>query len=175
MRRREFILALGGVTAWPLAARAQQGKMHRIGALLLGNADAGSFRTEMREVLRKSGFVEGQNVIFDFRSADGRLDALPKLAADLVAERVGLIVALFTPCALAAQKATRDIPIVAIAANPVEMGLVTSLAHPGANITGISLMASESHGKCVELFHDMLPRPMSGIGGSGLLPCKLSR
>ena len=165
MRRREFITLLSGA-AWPLSAQAQQGKVHHIGALLLGNADAESFRTEMREVLRKSGFVEGQNVLFDFRSAAGRLDALPKLAADLVAEKVEVIVALFTPCALAAQKATRDIPIVAIAANPVEMGLVSSLAHPGANITGISLMASESHGKCVELLRDMLPsvRRIAALG-----------
>jgi putative ABC transport system substrate-binding protein len=167
VHRRSFITLVGGAAAaWPLAARAQQGKMHRIGALLLGNADAESFRTEVREALRKSGFVEGQNVLFDIRSAAGRLDALPKLAAGLVAEKVEVIVALFTPCALAAQKATRDIPIVAIAANPVEMGLVSSLAHPGANITGISLMASESHGKCVELFRDMLPsvRRIAALG-----------
>jgi putative tryptophan/tyrosine transport system substrate-binding protein len=165
--RRKFMSLLGGAFAsCSGTALAQQGRMHRIGGLLLGNADAQSFRTELREALRNSGFIEGQNVFFDIRSAAGRLDALPVLAAELVAAKVEVIVALFTPCALAAQKATRDIPIVAIAANPVEMGLVSSLAHPGANITGISLMASESHGKCVELFRDMLPsvRRVAALG-----------
>jgi ABC-type uncharacterized transport system substrate-binding protein len=157
MRRREFIAALGGAAAWPVVVRAQQPKVRRVGALLLGNADAEAFRTEMRETLRASGYVEGQNVLFDFRSAAGRLDLLPEQAAQLVALQVDVIVALFTPCALAAQKATPDIPIVVIAANPVEMGLVKSLARPGGNITGVSLMAAESHGKCVELFRDMLP------------------
>jgi putative ABC transport system substrate-binding protein len=111
----------------------------------------------MREALRKSGYVEGQNVLFDFRSAAGRLDLLPELSAELVALKVDVIVALFTPCVLAAQKATREIPIVVIAANPLKMGIVTSLARPGGNITGVSLMAAESHGKCVELFRDMFP------------------
>jgi putative ABC transport system substrate-binding protein len=158
VKRREFVALLGGAAAWPAVARAQQPDgMRRIGALLLGNADAESFRTEMREALRKSGYVEGQNVLFDFRSAAGRLDLLPELAAELVALKVDVIVALFTPCVLAAQKATREIPIVVIAANPLEMGIVTSLARPGGNITGVSLMAAESHGKCVELFRDMFP------------------
>jgi putative tryptophan/tyrosine transport system substrate-binding protein len=157
MRRREFIAGIGSAAAWPVVVRAQQPKVRRVGALLLGNADAEAFRTEMRETLRASGYVEGQNVLFDFRSAAGRLDLLPEQAAQLVALQVDVIVALFTPCALAAQKATPDIPIVVIAANPVEMGLVKSLARPGGNITGVSLMAAESHGKCVELFRDMLP------------------
>jgi ABC-type uncharacterized transport system substrate-binding protein len=160
MRRRDFIALLGGVApvlAWPLAARGQQEKVRRIGALLLGNADAESFQKELRDELRKSGFVEGQNVILDIRSAEGKLDVLPKLAADLVALKVDVIVAVFTPCALAAQQATRQIPIVVVTADAVGSGLVTSLAAPGGNITGVSLMGSELHGKCVELFHDMLP------------------
>jgi putative ABC transport system substrate-binding protein len=157
MKRRAFIAGLGGAATWALVARAQQPNVHRVGALLLGNANAEAFRTEMRETLPESGYVEGQNVFFDFRSAAGRLDLLPEQAAQLVALRVDVIVALFTPCALAAQKATPDIPIVLIAANPVEMGLVRSLAHPGGNITGVSMMGAESHGKCVELFRDMLP------------------
>ena len=101
--------------------------------------------------------IEGQNINFDFRSAEGNFDLLPKLAAELVALRVDVIVALYTPCALAAQQATREIPIVVVSGDPVGTGLVTSLNRPGGNITGVSLMAAELHGKCVELFRDMLP------------------
>ena len=90
-------------------------------------------------------------------SAEGKLDLLPKLAAELVALKVDVIVALYTPCALAAQQATREIPIVVVSGDLVGTGLVTSLARPGGNITGISLMAAELHGKCVELFRDLLP------------------
>jgi putative tryptophan/tyrosine transport system substrate-binding protein len=170
MRRREFITLLGGaVAAWPLAARAQQAeRMRRIGALILGNADADAFRKEMREGLSKAGYIEGRNVLFDIRSAQGRLDLLPKLAAELVAAKVDVLVALYTPCARAAQQATRDIPIVAIVANSVETGLIVSLAQPGGNITGVSLMAAEAHGKCVEVFRDMLPsvRKVAALGNA---------
>ena len=108
MRRRDFITFLGsGVVGWPLAARAQQQpNVYRIGALSVGNADVESFRTELREALRKSGYVEGQNLLFEFRSAEEELDRLPKLAAELVALKVDVIVAIYTPCALAAQQAT---------------------------------------------------------------------
>lgn len=157
MIRRDFLTLLGATAVWPLAGHAQQTKMHRIGALLLGNADAESFRMELREGLRKSGYIEGQNLLFDFRSAEGKLDLLPTLAAELVALKVDVIVALYTPCALAAQQATRQIPIVVVSGDPVGTGLVASLARPGENITGISLMAAELHGKCVELFRDILP------------------
>jgi putative ABC transport system substrate-binding protein len=161
MRRREFIALLGGAAApsllWPLPAEAQRTRTYRIGALLLGNADAETFRTIMHEELLKSGYSEGQNIAFDFRSAEGKLDLLPGIAAELVERNVDIIVAVFTPCALAAQRATRQIPLVIVAADPVESGLVTSLAHPGGNVTGVSLMASQSHGKCVELFRDMIP------------------
>jgi len=156
--RRQFMFALGGVAAgWPLTAHAQQSKVRLIGVLLLGNADAESFRTELRDGLRKLGYVEGQNINFEFRSADGKFDLLPKLGAELVALRVDVIVALYTPCALAAQQATREIPVVVVSGDPVGTGLVTSLNRPGGNITGVSLMAAELHGKCVELFRDMLP------------------
>jgi putative ABC transport system substrate-binding protein len=155
MERRNF-LGIMSAAAWPPLARAQQTRAHRIGALLLGNADAESFQRELREGLRKSGYLEGQNVSFDFRSAEGKLDLLPKLGMELAALKVDVIVALYTPCALAAQQATREIPIVVVSGDPVGTGLVTSLAHPGGNITGISLMAAELHGKCVELFRDFL-------------------
>jgi putative ABC transport system substrate-binding protein len=158
MRRREFIAALGGAAAWPLAAPAQQSpKSYRVGALLLNGPDVQTLRTEMREALGKAGYVEGQNITFDFRSADGKIDLLPKLAAELVALKVNVIVAIYTPCALAAQQATSDIPIVVLSGDPIGTGLVSSLAHPGGNITGVSLMAAELHGKCVELLRDMLP------------------
>src|SRR3954470_5011845 len=157
MRRREFLGLVGGAVALPLTAHAQQLQTRRIGALILGNADAEAFRKEMREGLSKAGYIEGRNVLFDIRSAQGRLDLLPALAAALVAAKVDVLVALYTPCARAAQQATRDIPIVAIVANPVETGLMASLARPGGNITGISLMAAEAHGKCVEVFGEMLP------------------
>jgi putative ABC transport system substrate-binding protein len=173
MRRREFIKicagsATGAAIAIPRAARAQQTQMRRVGALILGNADAEAFRKELRDGLSKAGYIEGRNVLFDIRSAEGRLDLLPSLAADLVAAKVDVLVALYTPCARAAQQATRDIPIVAIVANPVETGFMVSLARPGGNITGVSLMAAEAHGKCVEVFGDMLPsvRKVAALGNA---------
>jgi putative ABC transport system substrate-binding protein len=156
--RRAFISGIGGASlALPLAARAQQTKVWRVGVLILGNADAQSFGTELREGLRKSGYIEGQNIEYAFRSAENNATLLSKLAAELVALKVDVLVALYTPCALAAQQATREIPIVTVSGDPVGLGLVASLARPGGNITGISLMAAELHGKCVELFRDMLP------------------
>jgi putative tryptophan/tyrosine transport system substrate-binding protein len=173
MRRRDFIKGIAGSAAatWPLAARAQQtDRVRRIGVLVVGNADADaiSFEKELREELRKFGFVEGQNLAFDVRSADQKLDRLPKLATELVAENVDVIVALYTPCALAAQQTTRKIPIVVVSGDPVGTGLVSSLARPGGNITGVSLMAAETQGKCVELFHDMLPslRRVAALGNA---------
>jgi ABC-type uncharacterized transport system substrate-binding protein len=157
MRRREFITLLGGAVAWPLAARAQQSKVVRIGALYIGIADEESFKKELREGLRELGYMEGKNIVFEFRSAEEKLDRLPQLAAELVRLNVDVIVTLYTPPALAAKQATRDIPIVIIAGDPVETGIVSSLAHPGGNITGVSLMASASAGKSVEPFRDMLP------------------
>jgi putative tryptophan/tyrosine transport system substrate-binding protein len=158
MKRREFVTLIGSAPlTWPLATRAQQSKVARIGALYLGIADAESFRKELREGMRELGYVEGQNIAFEFRSAEGKLDRLPELAAELVRLKVDVIVALYVPCALAAKQATRDIPVVILAGDPVETGIVPSLARPGGNITGVSLMATASNGKSVELFRDMLP------------------
>jgi putative tryptophan/tyrosine transport system substrate-binding protein len=147
LRRRDFITLAGGAAAWPLVARAQQSKMARIGALYIGLADAESFKMELREGLRELGYVEGQNIAFEFRSAEGQLDRLPELASELVRLKVDVIVALYVPCALAAKQATRDIPIVIIAADPVETGIVPNLARPGGNITGVSLMSAASTAK----------------------------
>src|SRR5437764_13132454 len=167
MRRRKVVTLIGSAAVmWPLATLAQQSKVARIGALYLGIADAETFRTGLREGLRELGYVEGRDIAFEFRSAEGRLDRLPELAAELVRLKVDVIVALYVPCALAAKQATRDIPIVILAGDPVETGIVPSLAFPGGNITGVSLMASASNGKSVELFRDMLPSLRRG-GGLG--------
>jgi ABC-type uncharacterized transport system substrate-binding protein len=158
MRRRDFIKAVAGsAAAWPFMARAQQSKVARIGVLYIGTADAESFKKELREGLRELGYVDGQNIAFEFRSAEGKLDRLPELAAELVRLKVDVIVALYVPPSLAAKQATQSIPIVVIVGDPVETGIVPSLAHPGGNITGVSLMASALGGKSVELFRDMLP------------------
>jgi putative tryptophan/tyrosine transport system substrate-binding protein len=173
MRRRDFIKIVAGLAAvWPLAARAQQTKMARIGALYIGIADAESFKTNLREGLRELGYIEGKNIVFEFRSAEEKLDRLPQLAAELVRLNVDVIVALYTPPALAAKQATRDIPIVMIAGDPVETGIVPSLAHPGGNITGVSLMASPLTAKAVDLFRDMLPsvRRVGVLGQAALRP-----
>jgi putative ABC transport system substrate-binding protein len=159
IRRRGFITLLGGAaTAWSLGARAQQAKFPRIGVLMLSSADAQSLEKGLREGLRAFGYTEGQNFEFQIRSADGNADRLPELAKELVHLPVDLIVATFTPCALAAKQATTTIPIVmAAVADPVGSGLVQSLARPGGNITGFSNMAAETAGKSVELFRDLLP------------------
>jgi ABC-type uncharacterized transport system substrate-binding protein len=155
MKRRQFIALLGGATAWPLAARAQP-KMARIGALYIGLADAESFKKELQDGLHELGYKEGESIAFEFRSAEGKLDRLPELASELVRLKVDVIVALYVPSALAAKQATREIPIVIVAADPVETGIVASLARPGGNVTGVSLMSAVMIGKCVELFRDML-------------------
>jgi putative tryptophan/tyrosine transport system substrate-binding protein len=161
MRRRELItLLVGGVVTpaalRPFKARAQQSKIRRIGALYIGLADAELFKKELRRGLLELGYVEGQNIAFEFRSAEGKLDQLPELASELVRLKVDVIVALYVPCALAAKQATREIPIVIIAADPIETGIVAGLAHPGGNVTGVNLMSAALVGKCVELFRDML-------------------
>jgi putative ABC transport system substrate-binding protein len=167
LRRREFLtISSSAAVAWPVAAFSQETKVRRIGALILEIADAESFRTELREELRKLGYVEGRNILFEFRSAEEKIDRLPTFAAELVADKVDVIVALYTPCGLAAQRATREIPIVVVSGDPVETGLVASLNRPGGNITGVSQLAAECHGKCVELFRDMLPtaRRIAALG-----------
>ena len=104
MKRREFISLLGGAAAaWPLAARAQQSKVARIGALFIGLADAQSFKKEFQDGMRELGYVEGQNIAYEFRSAEGRLDRLPELAAELVRLKVDVIVPWFTPGAVSAR------------------------------------------------------------------------
>ena len=123
---------------------------------------------DLREELLKAGYVEGRNVLIDARSAQGRPELLSVLAAELVAAKVDVIVALLTPSARAAQQATRDVPIVVMTANAVETGIIASLVRPGGNITGVSMMAAEAHGKCVEVLSDMLPsvRKVAALGNA---------
>jgi putative ABC transport system substrate-binding protein len=115
------------------------------------------FGSEVREGLRELGRIEGQHYLIEFRSAEGQLGRLPELASELVRLKVDVIVALFTPCAIAAKRATREIPIVIVTGDPLGTGLVESLSRPGGNITGLSQMGAETHGKCGEFLRDMLP------------------
>ena len=160
IRRREFIFTLGGAAAaWPLAARAQQAaKVPVIGALVIGNIDPSQFWQLFRQGLRDLGYVEGQNIRFEFRSAEGQINRLPELAAELVRLNVDIIVTWFTPPTHAAKQATREIPIVmADAGDPVGTGLIASLPRPGGNVTGIAGVTAELAGKCVELIREILP------------------
>src|SRR5256886_7877147 len=159
MRRREFIGLLGGAAAVrPLAAHAQQPTMPTIGALVIGNINPEQFWREFRQGLRDLGYVEGQNIRFEFRSAEGHLDRLPELAAELVRLKVDIIVTWFTPTALAARQATHEIPIVmAETGDPIGTGLVASLPRPGGNVTGLASVTAELAGKCVQPIRDMLP------------------
>jgi putative ABC transport system substrate-binding protein len=158
MKRRDFMKAIAGAGSWPLSARAQQPRMAQIGLLVLTNDDAENLSRELRLGLRDFGYSEGRNFVFQTRSAEGNAARLPGLAAELVGLQVDVVVATFTPCALAAKQATATIPIVMVAvADPIGAGLVMSLARPGGNVTGFSNMAAETAGKSVELFRDMLP------------------
>jgi putative ABC transport system substrate-binding protein len=160
MRRREFVTRIASAAAaWPLAARAQHaGKVATVGALVIGNTDPEQFWREFRQGLRDLGYVEGRNVRFEFRSAQGQTNRLPELAAELVRLKVDVIVTWFTPATQAAKQATHEIPIVmADAGDPVGTGLVASLPRPGGNVTGIAGVTAELAGKSVQLIRDMLP------------------
>jgi putative ABC transport system substrate-binding protein len=160
MRRRAFVAMLGGALLVPLAARAQQaGKVWRIGMLdttsaALNAKNLDGFRAGMRAL----GYVEGQNLVIDYRSADGRLERLPALAAELTGLKCDVIVTRGTPPALAAKAATSTIPIVmASIGEPVETGMVQSLSRPGGNVTGLSAFTTELTQKRVELLKELVP------------------
>jgi putative ABC transport system substrate-binding protein len=162
MKRREFILALGGtVVGWPLAARAQQAPaVARIGLLSpFSPSTAAAWHKAFLQGLHDLGWVEGKNISIEYRYADGREDRLPDLAADLVRLKVNVIVTTVNTDTLAAKNATRTIPIVmASAGDPVGGGLVESLARPGGNITGLSQIAPDLAGKRLQLLKEIIPR-----------------
>jgi len=155
MKRREVISVIGGAAAWPLAAGAQQGeRMRRIGLLLVsGSEPLGPFR----EALADIGYVEGKNIQIEVRSAQGQDTRVLELAAELVRSRVDVIIAVQTPAAHAAKNATRDIPIIVMAGDPIATGLITNLARPGGNITGLSATAAEAAAKSLELIAEIKP------------------
>ena len=158
--RREFITLLGGAAAaWPLAARAQQSrKVPRIGVLLPGTAASFALRTKaFLEGLRDLGYVEGQTIAIEWKWGQDRAEGLPELAAELVGRNVDVIVTGGTPAAKALKSATGTIPIVmAIIGDPVAAGLVESLARPGGNATGFSIVAPDLSGKRLELLKEIV-------------------
>jgi ABC-type uncharacterized transport system substrate-binding protein len=171
MRRRNFITLVGGAAVWPLASHAQQPATPVIGLLHLTSLELtrenlASFRRGLGEI----GYIEDRNVAIEYRWAQGRNDELPTLAAELVRRQVSVIVVLeSTQGALAAKAATQTIPIIFMqAADPIRIGLVTSLNHPGGNLTGINLMWAEVAGKRLELLLELVPaaRSIAYLGNS---------
>jgi putative tryptophan/tyrosine transport system substrate-binding protein len=160
VKRRAFITLLGGAAAWPLAARAQQSSLALVGVLMAGAATTLTKELDtFRDALRSLGHVEGRNVRFEYRFADGYLDRLPGLAAELVRLNPNIIVSSPMPANVAVAKATSTIPIVmASGADPVGFGLVKSLSHPGGNVTGLTNFAEELASKQIDLMRELLPR-----------------
>jgi putative ABC transport system substrate-binding protein len=160
MRRRNFITLLGGAAAaWPLAARAQQAAVPVIGVLHGTSAAEWAGRMAgFRRALGEMGFVEGRNIAFEYRWAEGQYDRLPSMAVDLVARNVAVMLVGVIPAVRAAMAATQTIPIVfTTTTDPIEYGLVASLNRPGGNVTGVTSMATELLPKSLELLHEAIP------------------
>jgi putative tryptophan/tyrosine transport system substrate-binding protein len=158
VKRRELLFLIGATMAWPAVGLAQSNKVARIGVLVLGNPDPEPFVKELREGLRELGYIDGQNIQFELRSAKGKPGDLPVAAAELVALKVDIIVTFQTPAGIAAKNATTEIPIVlGSAGDPVGTGLVASYARPGGNITGAAGAGPEVGAKALELVREVLP------------------
>ena len=160
MRRREFIAAVSGAAAWPLAARAQQPAIPIIGYLDSRSPEAVENRLRgFRQGLKDAGYIEGENVTILYRWADDRVERLPLLAAELVSRSVAAIITAGAPASLAAKAATTTIPIVFLIGNdPVQLGLAASLSRPGGNLTGIDIFTSQLGAKRLEVLRDLLPK-----------------
>jgi len=173
MKRREVITLVGGaLVAWPLAARAQQaGKLPTIGYIASSTPSAESQRiAAFLQRLRELGWIEGRTMGIEFRSGEGSTDRLSELATELVQLKVDIIVTNSTPAVIAAKQATSVVPIVfAAAGDPVGFALVTSLARPGGNVTGLSLQQPDLSGKRLELLREALPglRRLAIMGDNG--------
>jgi putative ABC transport system substrate-binding protein len=159
MQRREFITFLGGAAASPVAARAQQGRrVPRIGVLLFGTPDTDPDLSAFLRGLRELGYVEAQNITIEYRYAEGNPDRLGELARELVAIKPDLIFALGGDVAPSARVATNTIPIVvAVSNDPVQAGFVTSLAHPGGNLTGVTFVSSDLAAKRLQFLREIAP------------------
>jgi len=158
MRRRELITFLAGAAAWPLAARAQQKAMPIFGILLVFSREAGrTFTDPLRAYMQALGYVEGRNIVFDVRYADGKVDRLPTLAAELVAQGPAVITTFGDATGLAVKAATTSVPIVSMSEDLVRANLVTNMRQPGGNVTGVSIMGTELDAKRLELLAELLP------------------
>jgi putative tryptophan/tyrosine transport system substrate-binding protein len=158
VRRREFIVALGGLTVWPLVSRAQQArKVYRIGILeTIPAAHNAANLDALRKGLRKLGYVEGQNLVIEYRSAEGHAERFPDMASDLMRLKVDLIVTRGTPAVQAAKNVAGAIPVV-MAAMGAPFLVVASLSHPGGNVTGMTTFSAELIGKRIELLKELVP------------------